>query len=622
MDVTIDNFDTLYPRIKELCETCDFISFDEEMTGIHNTDPAHRTCMDDELSDRYAKMKLVASTYSIISFGVCFFHLKIDEFGVERYEATPFNFYVFPTSNRDVVMAASSITFLKEHNMDFNKWINKGISYCNEENETREYARYIEPLSVSPDSVQLLELTRSSDIEFFNSNIKRFDEFMASESTTHTFDKTNGFLRKSLYLYLDKYHAQTVVTSTNASGQLVATRLTEESIKMELEKKHNEAHAKFRKSVGFRAIISTIINSKKPFIGHNCHFDFLFLISSFIVNLPDSFDEFRALFHDKFPHVFDTKYVAESGILGESKFEDTALGPLYKNFLDMASASDKKEQESRNNTTTSASTSTSAIVNPTSPSNMEVEGADSMSSSSSSSSAASAVASSKSFVYCTEEFDKYVTGESFHNAGYDAFATGSVFAMQIKHLRSIRECHDLTQAFNIIAEKTENLLFNMFSIYHFDYGINSSTGGVIKSWLDGNMFHLTVSGSQVSFPDIEKVYIDAGIDKSNLTVLRIDRTNSFFLSLKGEISVDQYKAIVMPNDWILLTFSDYITKRNESKNGKRVHSEAKMSTDSSNEMAVAVAVAVAATVDSSTSSSSSNSNPISDFFSAAKKQKL
>ena len=112
MDVTIDNFDLLSPRIKELCATCDFISFDEEMTGIQNIDPAYRICMDDDPSDRYAKMKLVASRYSIISFGICFFHRKIDEYGVERYEASPFNFYVFPTSNRDIVMAASSITFL------------------------------------------------------------------------------------------------------------------------------------------------------------------------------------------------------------------------------------------------------------------------------------------------------------------------------------------------------------------------------------------------------------------------------------------------------------------------------------------------------------------------------
>ena len=38
MNVTRDNFTTIYPEIKEKISTCKFISIDEEMTGIMSPD--------------------------------------------------------------------------------------------------------------------------------------------------------------------------------------------------------------------------------------------------------------------------------------------------------------------------------------------------------------------------------------------------------------------------------------------------------------------------------------------------------------------------------------------------------------------------------------------------------
>jgi poly(A)-specific ribonuclease len=43
---------------------------------------------------------------------------------------------------------------------------------------------------------------------------------------------------------------------------------------------------------GFSKIIETIIESKKPIVGHNMMFDVGFIYNQFIGNLPESYDEF------------------------------------------------------------------------------------------------------------------------------------------------------------------------------------------------------------------------------------------------------------------------------------------------------------------------------------------
>lgn len=65
--------------------------------------------------------------------------------------------------------------------------------------------------------------------------------------------------------------------------------------------------------------------AKKPIVGHNVFFDFCFLYEQFIAHLPKSFAEFCTEWKAHFPSNYDTKSLAEN--CGE--FGKTALSHLY-----------------------------------------------------------------------------------------------------------------------------------------------------------------------------------------------------------------------------------------------------------------------------------------------------
>ncbi|KAJ0327741.1 hypothetical protein COL5a_005714 [Colletotrichum fioriniae] len=71
--------------------------------------------------------------------------------------------------------------------------------------------------------------------------------------------------------------------------------------------------------------------SEPIIIGHNQFMDLLFLYNTFIDNLPDTLDEFRAKLHNLFPSIIDTKLLAikDDTIEGEDPLMD-----LYNRFDD------------------------------------------------------------------------------------------------------------------------------------------------------------------------------------------------------------------------------------------------------------------------------------------------
>ena len=143
MDVTRENFDAALKEIDELLPSCDFVAIDEEMTGIRRsseTDPAPG----DTCEARYEKMRVVATTFNLIQVGVCLFR-KIDGPLGKRWEARPYNFFVFPDENSRsrIHMDVSTAYFHKKHKLDFNKWITEGVPYISaaEARALREQAR-------------------------------------------------------------------------------------------------------------------------------------------------------------------------------------------------------------------------------------------------------------------------------------------------------------------------------------------------------------------------------------------------------------------------------------------------------------------------------------------------
>ena len=81
--------------------------------------------------------------------------------------------------------------------------------------------------------------------------------------------------------------------------------------------------------MGFSLIIDEIIKAKKPLIGHNCMYDWLFVYNQFIAELPETYEQFANQWNQCFPLTFDNKVLA----FNSKNFSKTSLGEVYNKCL-------------------------------------------------------------------------------------------------------------------------------------------------------------------------------------------------------------------------------------------------------------------------------------------------
>lgn len=77
--------------------------------------------------------------------------------------------------------------------------------------------------------------------------------------------------------------------------------------------------------MGFTLVIEEIIKAKKPLIGHNCMYDWLYVYNQFIAELPETFAEFSKHWNECFPLTFDNKVLA----FNSKAFSKTSLGEVF-----------------------------------------------------------------------------------------------------------------------------------------------------------------------------------------------------------------------------------------------------------------------------------------------------
>ena len=344
----------------------------------------------------------VATNYSIIQFGVALFS---KDAAARKYMVHAFNFYVFPEKGF-VNMEAGSVHFNSRNGMDWNKWILGGIPYVDKESAMKMK----ESLMPSAESTkqpqqtgqQPIVLSKAEDIETTSKAIESLKAWLIDEGRKEEKEfevvTTNAYLRRFLYENLRESMPGLILESrpTKARGlsTLVALRLTDTEKLEREEKLQKEKEAEYRSKVGLRRIFVALAEAKKPLIGHALMFDLLFALSHF-EGLPEPYQDFKDLSHELFPAVFDTQVVAKSNLFrmkaqkdgepgnGEqsktNRFSSFALGQVYKVLKQEAEESRDLGEE---------------VVGFT----------------------------------LAEGHERYENSASFHEAGYDAFVTGCVFA--------------------------------------------------------------------------------------------------------------------------------------------------------------------------------------------------
>ena len=72
--------------------------------------------------------------------------------------------------------------------------------------------------------------------------------------------------------------------------------------------------------MGFTLVIEAIIKARKPVVGHNCMYDWLY--HQFIGRLPETYLQFATEWNKLFPKTYDTKVLA----FNSKHFFKTSLG--------------------------------------------------------------------------------------------------------------------------------------------------------------------------------------------------------------------------------------------------------------------------------------------------------
>eukprot|EP00331_Platyophrya_macrostoma_P019288 CAMPEP_0176462384 /NCGR_PEP_ID=MMETSP0127-20121128/35233_1 /TAXON_ID=938130 /ORGANISM="Platyophrya macrostoma, Strain WH" /LENGTH=532 /DNA_ID=CAMNT_0017854287 /DNA_START=24 /DNA_END=1622 /DNA_ORIENTATION=+ len=312
MDCVNTNFEECYESIKKHLPACSFVAMDLELTGIKTSDAESYI---DTPAERYNKLKSAASKYRIIQIGISLF----TDIGNNQFEARTYNAYVFPRENYNfspqIVMDASAIEFNMKHKMNFQKWIYEGVPYI-QYHTAKKKRDEINTEEEKKEESNDIVLTQEDDITKRDAFLKKLAEFLASGSAEPLcIEEQSAFMRRYMYEYLQKNHPKLVAFSEfKAEGSkekvMKIYNFTEEQRKEYEEKQRKVKLDKLDAQIGFTRVLELLIQERKPLVGHNCYFDLLFIMHSFIENLPNRFVDFKKRLNNFFPTIYDTKHIA------------------------------------------------------------------------------------------------------------------------------------------------------------------------------------------------------------------------------------------------------------------------------------------------------------------------
>lgn len=333
MEVLKENFRDILPVFQEALERAEIVGLDLEFTGIKGRPEYYN----DTLQERYEKNRRVAMTYKIIQVGVCLMEKKNN-----KWEARPFNFYVFPeeigSNNPRVILEAGAIAFLRMHDMDFNKWIYQGIPYMNSQQDQEMFNKLY---TREKEEESELNISKPYDVAKIESAIKTIEEFLTSEQKQTELTGLNAFLRKYMYSHIKKNYPQLFVETLREQKGKVVTILLKKVGESELaaleEQKTKEKEKHYYEKLGFRRVFTMLAESKKTIVCHNGIYDLMFMLASFHGELPESYCKFKEIVRTLFPNIVDTRYLLEKvpGLWDEFNHASAArgLGEFYSFLL-------------------------------------------------------------------------------------------------------------------------------------------------------------------------------------------------------------------------------------------------------------------------------------------------
>jgi poly(A)-specific ribonuclease len=283
-------------------------------------------------------------------------------------------------------MDASSIEFLNQHGMDFNKWTREGVPYVTvdvanaleskyetqqqkelqgEKNNTSSNSMWRDPTR------RRITLTKESDVQFHAramASLREWIDRSIQGSPSMLLPACNRFLRRALYETIELEYPALILENAGSEyrDQIRVWRLSEEEKVQRKERLAREAWETLVMNVGFTRVFlalsnantglkqvnSTILASsveqvdvsakvefepmgrRVPIICHNGLMDILFLMTHFVSHkLPEKYQDAKAMIHETFPLVYDTKILATECSDQRTVGDNTVLGTLFDRFV-------------------------------------------------------------------------------------------------------------------------------------------------------------------------------------------------------------------------------------------------------------------------------------------------
>lgn len=336
MEVTRKNFSSVLPEVEKAINEADFLCVDTEFSGLHASSSFHISSLDTP-EERYHKLRKGSCDFLVFQVGLCTFHYNEED---KKYEARPFNFYVFPkpysraAPDCRFLCQSSSIDFLASQGFDFNKVFKEGIPYLTSTQESelrdlmeerhKQYKQFSSPAFVTPDSGAEAVTTKGpinvpeEHKDFIEGICKSVEEFLDKDGEENlSLPPCNGFVRKLIYQTVRQRFQSGVhlgaKTDEKKQRYIQVTRIkTEDEMKMKEQEKQSAELAELEEAVGFTKVIRLISQSGKLMVGHNMFMDLVHLLHRFGSQLPENYQEFKAMAKCVFPKILDTKLMANT----------------------------------------------------------------------------------------------------------------------------------------------------------------------------------------------------------------------------------------------------------------------------------------------------------------------
>ncbi|KAJ4975901.1 hypothetical protein NE237_001007 [Protea cynaroides] len=489
--VTKTNFDSALEDLRGHVRDADFVSIDLEMTGVTSA-PWREFFEFDRYDVRYLKVKDSAEKFAVVQFGVCPFRWDASR---ESFVAHPYNFYVFPRKelpfdgpSYEFLCQTTSIDFLAKYQFDFNACVHEGVSYLSRTQEAEARCRFnlgyedeLSNLGCQFKEVRDIPLISTVDVLFTERMKNRFREWrdglLRNTKGGSQFEgNSNGSKQQFQTVFFKMRPALMLMGFTSHQLRLIQLVIRqqfkdlayvrvygEDSFEQKLvvytdseddkdllmqevkDGLHKEAERKIKAAVAFRHVIDLLSSERKLLIGHNCFLDIAHIYSKFFGPLPSAVEEFVSSFHEKFPYIVDTKHLlrTNNAIQNLMKKNSTSLSAAFAHLCPQI-----------------ACASGASALPHLSYLKVEVQVDDMRSS-------------------------NWNSGAK-HEAGYDAFMTGCVFAQACNHIGIDFNLHSPSTvlAHNEKLQKHMNLLY-----------LSWNTGAIIdlssgKVTPDSSRFHV------------------------------------------------------------------------------------------------------------------------------------